>query len=71
MPRKRTAGAGRIGDLSPAMVELVLTGTSTIDPFLEFEQHDGEVEAAWRLYGGALRAEALRRGIELPESRRA
>lgn len=69
MPTKRTAGPGRIGDLSPAMVDLLLTGTSQADPFLEFEVRPEQIEAAWSLYGGALRAEAQRRGIVLSESR--
>jgi len=63
MPKLRTAGPVRIGDLSPATVDVVLEGTSAADPFMEFLISASQVEAAWRLYGPALLAEARRRGL--------
>ena len=70
MPTRRTAGAERIGDLSPEMVNLLI-GHGKWNPFMELHVTEEQVEAAWRLYGGALRAEAQRRGVELPATRRA
>ena len=67
MPTKRSAGLGRIGDLSPAMVDVILTGTSERDPFLRFEvdlREDGGYLG--RLYTenqAALDAEFRRRGL--------
>lgn len=70
MPRKRSSGPPRIGDLSPADVDVLLVGESQDDPFAEFFWTSRQRREAWRTYGDALRAEARRRGIVLVEDRR-
>jgi hypothetical protein len=64
MPRKRSrTETPRIGNLSAAMVDLLLLGDSVDDPFLCFDVQADQIAAAWRLYGDALRVEARRRGL--------
>ena len=63
MPRKRRQPKRRIDELTPALVELLILGSSEIDPFLEFDVTAEEIAAAWQQHGTALKAEAARRGI--------
>jgi hypothetical protein len=58
---------GGVTGLSAAMVDVLLTGDSEIDPFLMFVVTAEQIEAAWRLYGPQLRAEAKRRGLTVRE----
>jgi hypothetical protein len=65
MATKRRTTDGTIPGLEPAMVDYLLTGSSELDPWIEWFVTEEEVDAAWRLYGPQLRAEAARRGIEV------
>lgn len=57
--------------LPPALVEVLLAGDSTIDPFLEFELTPKDIDDAWQQHGDALRAEAKRLGMQVPKGREA
>ena len=46
--RKRYPGMGGVTGLSAAMVDVLLTGDSEIDPFLMFVVTAEQIEAAWR-----------------------
>ena len=65
--RRRMAGASPIPGLTTAQVDVLLTGTSVDDPFLEFDIHEREWAALWQEFGAQLRAEAQRRGIRMQE----
>ena len=65
MPKRRTAGPVQIGDLSSAMVDLLVTGGSEIDPFVEFDYQidDPRLRDLWLTHRPALLAEHARRGL--------
>jgi hypothetical protein len=70
MPTKRTPRVRRpLGQLTPALVDVLLTGESAADPFLEFDITEAQRLELWDLHGEALRAEARRRGIVIPDAR--
>jgi hypothetical protein len=70
MPRKRRHAKLRVADLSPELVDVLLTGTSEIDPFLEFDLSRDEMAGYWQRFGPELHAEAKRRGVVLRQADR-
>ena len=48
-------------DATAALIELLSEGQSVLDPFLEFDLDDGELEAAWRVHRVAVTKEYRRR----------
>jgi hypothetical protein len=65
MLRRRSEAAA----LPQALIEVLLTGDSRIDPFLIFELGPRDIDDHWRQHGDALRAEAKRLGIQVPKGR--
>lgn len=59
----------QIDGLPQALIEVLLTGDSTIDPFLIFELAPRDIDDHWQQHGDALRAEAKRLGIQVPKGR--